>query len=225
MEKFTHIMAYTLLILVIAILGCFNISLSAKLDQAHDTINSLANANAKPDIDMQLTLHVVQEPQQRTFNSTEVLFKSKHALDTMSERELDRLAKIYEKAADTDYGLTLVAIAWKESRASSWPVNLDDPSCGPFHSKVTNVIRREGMEDTPFIRNVVCGKLINNMDFAIKHALYEIAYWEKQHAGNWRKILAGYNGGHAGNPKYAQEIAEIYTTIRNSNFLDLIRTT
>jgi hypothetical protein len=144
-------------------------------------------------------------------------YAKKYGLNDLSEEKMDKILEIYDATAHTGHQLTLTAIAWKESRASSWPVNLNDPSCGPFHNKIVNVMQREKIEDSKFNRNLVCARLIHELDFSIKHAILEIEFWEKRHKGVWRKVVASYNGGHKGNREYAQEVAEILTAFRRSN--------
>lgn len=142
----------------------------------------------------------------------------KHGLDKMSPEQLDRLVEIYAYADRvSEYGLTLTAIAWKESRGSRYPVNLDDPSCGPFHNKVSNVLAREKIEVTPFNKNVVCAKLMRDLPFAVKHANMELNVWRTKHRGNWRKMVESYNSGHGENKSYAEDIAEIVDILRTSN--------
>lgn len=181
--------------------------------------------------EMSVTLNTIQD------NSTEIMvdvgeindavrqelifrdtaYAKKYGLNDLSEEKMDKILEIYDATAHTGHQLTLTAIAWKESRASSWPVNLNDPSCGPFHNKIVNVMQREKIEDTKFNRNLVCARLIHELAFAIKHAILEIEFWEKRHKGVWRKVVASYNGGHKGNREYAQEVAEILTAFRRSN--------
>ena len=218
MDKPTYMSVIALLSLIVVMLFVQNSRLNAQLDVMYSTLNTVANAP----YDLDISVNINTDSPTPTLLTADTYLGKKYALDTVNDRQLQRLVKIYESAQDTEYGLTLVSIAWKESRASTWPVNLNDPSCGPFHNKVVNVLTRESISDTPFNRNAVCGKLINNLEFSTKHALDEIAFWDKKHKGIWRKILASYNGGYKGNPVYAQEIAEIYSAFKNSNFMDLV---
>lgn len=147
---------------------------------------------------------------------------AKYGFNSMSQDQVQRLVEIYAVASKvSEYPLTLAAISWQESRSNSYPVNLSDPSCGPFHNKVSNVLQREKIKDTPFERNKVCAKLMENLVFAIKHANIELSHWQMQHKGNWRKMMASYNGGHAGNDKYSQSITEILEILRASNLPEL----
>lgn len=147
---------------------------------------------------------------------------AKYGLNQLTQEQVNRLVEIYAVASRvSEYPLTLVAISWQESRFNSLPVNLSDPSCGPFHNKVSNVLKREKIDDTSFKRNVVCAKLMDNLVFAIKHANIELSYWQMQHKGNWRKMMASYNGGHGGNEDYSENIAEILEVLRASNLPEL----
>lgn len=141
----------------------------------------------------------------------------KYGMDKLTEEQRNSLVDIYNRTAGTGYQLTLTAIAWRESMGASIPINLNDPSCGPFHNKVANVLKREDIDNTSFNRNKICAKLISDTDFAIKHAIMEIDHWDKKHKGNWRKMMASYNGGNRGNSKYGSEVAEIVNIVRQSN--------
>lgn len=213
-----------------AILLSIIILLSHHVWSQQNTIDNLVISNNQLVDELSSDIGILDEEPDETvydqqivpvFFSTEKRLKKKHGLQNMEERQLQKLLTIYDKAKDTDYAMTLVSIAWKESRGSSWPVNLQDPSCGPFHNKVSNVIIREELEDSDLMRNIVCGRLINDLDFAIKHAILELDVWNRKHDGKWRNIIASYNGGHKGNKVYAEEVIEIYNTFRNSNLKEL----
>lgn len=215
---------------IYAILLTVIVLLSHHVWSQQNTIDNLVLANNQLVDELSSDMGIIDETSDETiygheivpvFVSTEKRLKKKHGLQNIEAHQLQKLLTIYEKAKDTDYAMTLVSIAWKESRGSSWPVNLQDPSCGPFHNKVKNVIIREELEDTDLMRNIVCGRLINDLDFAIKHAILELEVWDRTHDGKWRNMLASYNGGHKGNKVYAEEVVEIYNTFRNSNLKEL----
>lgn len=218
---FAQAAAVALLLVTMLVYAAFEIKeLRAEVQDLREANNRFANEFVE-------VMGYVGEEEQEDVEvlalvSQESFLKRKHSLSRVDQEQLDTLIDIYKRASHTDYALTLVSIAWQESRGSSWPVNLQDPSCGPFHNKVTNVMTREDIRDTPLNRNIVCGRLINDLDFAIKHAMLEIQVWERKHGSkNWRAILASYNGGHRGNPEYANNVAEIFRVFRSSNFIEI----
>lgn len=107
---------------------------------------------------------------------------------------------------------SLSAIAWKESDAGRYNINLSDPSCGAYHANINSVMRRHPeYPDTSFYRNIVCQRLIDDIDYATSEAVKEIHYWMNIHGTDWYAIWASYNAGYAYNSKvgkrYAKDIA------------------
>lgn len=188
-------------------------SISKSFTEIKETLTTIQDNSSEIMVDV----GELNDTVKREISFRDTAYAKKYGMENMSEEKIQKILEIYDATANTGHQLTLTAIAWKESRASSWPVNLNDPSCGPFHNKIVNVMQREKIEDKPFNRNLVCARLIHELDFAIKHAVLELEFWDKKHKGNWRKIIASYNGGHKGNREYAQEVAEILTAFRRSN--------
>lgn len=112
-----------------------------------------------------------------------------------------------------DFGYTLMAIAWQESKAGKYKINLQDPSCGTYHNLITSVMaRHKDTRDTGYNRNRMCQMLINNSAFAASEALAELEYWWTKYEGKpsqWSKTIMSYNAGH----NYEN----------GSNYLELIR--
>lgn len=118
------------------------------------------------------------------------------------------LDRSYQLGKEFNFGYTLSAIAWKESNAGEWLVNIQDPSFGVFHNHINSVMSRHPeIEDTPFNRNRVASMLIGDIEFSGAESIAELEFWEGIHGdANWMKIWASYNGGWIGNPSYAREI-------------------
>lgn len=202
------------MLLAYSAFGTWNmVSQSKDLRSITNELNELKQATS--DIQSDVTEIQTDLMPQLAFKITERA--KKLGMDTMTSEQKQLLTTVYTKTAGTGYQLTLTAIAWKESRGNIWPVNVNDPSCGVFHTKITNVMKRESIEDSAFRRNVVCAKLMDDLDFAIKHAMLELDFWDKKYRGDWRKIWASYNGGHSGNKTYGKEISEIISVLRQSN--------
>ena len=121
-------------------------------------------------------------------------------LETLAPTQLYVLNETYVKGNDFDYGLTMSAIAWQESRLGLVPINVDDVSCGVFHNLLKSVASRHNLSPTLANRNMLCMRLINDYDFSFAEALAELKYWENYWQSKgvskvWSHTVASYNGG------------------------------
>lgn len=106
-------------------------------------------------------------------------------LSQMTEQQKYTLAKVYLAGEKYNLGLTLTAIAWQESQAGKWLINLDDPSFGLFH------IIPEGKG---WNRSRESERLLS-FDYSLAKAVEILQYWENYHKGNWRNMVKSYNAG------------------------------
>lgn len=141
-------------------------------------------------------------------------------LHRMTDAQHQLLMRAITYGAPYDLGYTLAAIAWQESHVGTVPVNIADPSFGPFHGKMDTVMKRVSVTDTAYNRNVIAAKLLNDFDFAAGMAVKELLFWKKVHHGNWRKMVRSYNAGYnyrsATAARYAQHIANKVNAIKRS---------
>lgn len=129
--------------------------------------------------------------------------------DKLSIRQKSSLIASYSKGLPHNLGWSMMAHNWQESNGGRYLVNLQDPSCGPYHNNINSVIARHAeIEDTPFKRNVLCTRLMTDFDFASNEAIAELQYWLKYHNGDFNKVWGSWNGGYKGNPKYSKIIKE-----------------
>lgn len=113
---------------------------------------------------------------------------------SLDQQEIILYAYNYGKAYNLGY--TLAAIAWHESCAGEYRLNIADPSAGIYHALIPTVLRRYKMlSDNGFNRNVIASLLINDDEFASKVAIDELMYWEKTRNGNWKDMIKSYNKG------------------------------
>jgi len=124
-------------------------------------------------------------------------------LRSMTDAQRYTLMKAFAYGAPYDLGYTLAAIAWQESQAGSVPVNVNDPSFGPFHNKMDTVMRRVVIKDTQYNRNRIATRLLNDFEFAASMAVAELSYWDRVHHGNWRRMVRSYNAGYNHSSKNA----------------------
>lgn len=136
-------------------------------------------------------------------------------LRAMSDEQRYTLMKAFAYGAPYDLGYTLAAIAWQESQAGSVPVNITDPSFGPFHCRMDTVMRRVALTDTPYNRNRIAARLLNDFEFAASMAVAELQYWQRVRHGKWRRMVRSYNAGYNEDSKDAEAyVAKIIKKVK-----------
>lgn len=129
----------------------------------------------------------------------------------MDETQIGLLHQAHEYAEPYGWGLTLAAIAWKESSGGKYLINLQDPSVGPFHVTVDKVVRHLGWSDTPYNRNRAAQIAMSDFEMTAHIAVMELAYWNIQRGRQWRDTVISYNAGNnLNNPRgklYGSDIA------------------
>ncbi|WP_299546508.1 hypothetical protein [uncultured Helicobacter sp.] len=138
-------------------------------------------------------------------------------LSQFSKPQKEVLLRSYLAGEGDGLGLTLAAIAWKESCAGEYKMNFQDPSAGVFHAYIPGVINRyPQLKQNGFTQNMVGAMLVEDDEFAAKIAILELKFWQKEHKGNWKNIIKSYNKGYSWKKsvnantqaeKYYQEIA------------------
>ena len=132
---------------------------------------------------------------------TGLLLTSGNAIDfdKLSVKQQTILNYAYMQGKEYGFGHTLVAIAWIESEAGKYQININSLSsydCGIFQANVKSVLRRDkAIKTSHFTKKAVCTRLIEDIDFAITEALAELTYWEVVRKGNYKKLIASYNAG------------------------------
>ncbi len=103
--------------------------------------------------------------------------------------------------------LTMASIAWQESDFGLYQINLQDPSAGIYHIKISTAMSYTKLRNTGFNRNRVAMWLIRYPVWTTKIALSQLKFWLKYWHKNWFKAVGSYNGGYHSNKKYARNIA------------------
>lgn len=125
-------------------------------------------------------------------------------LNNMTVQQKAELARAYLVGEKHNLGLTLTAIAWQESQAGKWLINLDDPSFGLFHIKPTS----KGWN-----RSREAEKLLT-FEYSSRRVIEILNYWSAYHKGNWRKMIKSYNAGFNYNsPKAAEYLKNIQAKV------------
>ena len=99
-----------------------------------------------------------------------------------------------------DLGLTLAAIAWKESLFGKYTINLADGKHGSFsmyqihldYAAIRNNIK------TIWSKSRLAESLLRDKSFAAEEAIGILKYFMNRNGCNWRCAVASYNAGFSG---------------------------
>ena len=117
----------------------------------------------------------------------------------------------YEQGKPFNLGYTLAAIAWVESKAGKYRINLQDQSAGVYHCTIDQAIKRlPNLTDSNYDRNRIAQTLIDDDKLASAIAIEMLLEW-KHIRPNWSDVVASYHGG------------SNYRSNRAQNYLQLIR--
>ena len=103
------------------------------------------------------------------------------------------LVAAYEKGADDDLGYTMMAIAWNESSAGKYRVNLETHDFGVMQNSLKTATARTNTKGY-YNKMRLIEDLIKNDELSMSLALEELLYWRKQ-TGTWRNAVSAYNNG------------------------------
>lgn len=135
--------------------------------------------------------------------------------DNLSEEQRLLARKIYYLTKPYDLELTMVAIAWQESRLGMVPINLQDPSCGVTHINLHTYLKLRKLSDTPYNRNWYCNRLINDLSLSVATSLEVLLWYKNYHKGNYSKMVKSYNAGFNINTKAADKYyKEVYHNVK-----------
>lgn len=144
-------------------------------------------------------------------------------LENLSPAQYAVLLHSLESGKSDDLGLTLAAIAWKESSFGKNKINTNDGRHGSYGShqvlltsaagylKANNLVS-VSLDNNVAQKRILINALVNNERISIRFALEELKYWAKRHNGDYRKMVASYNAGNLGikspaGKKYAADVA------------------
>lgn len=99
-----------------------------------------------------------------------------------------------------DLGLTLAAIAWKESLFGKYSINLGDGKHGSFsmYQIVLDYAAVRNNVTTTWSKSRLAESLLKDKTFAAKEALAILKYFMDRDGCNWRCGVASYNVGFRG---------------------------
>ena len=106
---------------------------------------------------------------------------------------------------------TAIAIAWQESNLDKYPVNLSDPSCGPFHKMVVPYLKGRDRRVNSFTKNQACAELMSDIELSTSVFLEDMEYWKLSLKRRGIKentltyMIRSYNAGYNVNSKAAKD--------------------
>lgn len=116
-------------------------------------------------------------------------------LQQIDESQWRVLYKAYDKGEPHDLGYTMMAIAWEESTAGKYRVNLNSHDFGVMQNSLKTAATRTNTKGY-YAKMRLVERLIKDDDLSMDLAVEELLYWKK-HTKTWRHAVSGYNNGWA----------------------------
>jgi hypothetical protein len=137
-----------------------------------------------------------------------------------TERQVRVMYRAFQIGKQKDMSYSLAAIAWKESSAGKYMINLQDPSFSVFHITIDNALVYLKWEDTNFNRNRAAQLLIEDFQLAAEFAMINLQFWKDNYGSNWHKIWASYNSGYnwSNGVEYSNDVASKIQKIKLCNW-------
>lgn len=115
--------------------------------------------------------------------------------DKLSEQQKAQARQIYHLGKPYQLELTLISIAWQESRLGLAPVNIQDPSCGSHHINIRTYLNLHKLKNSAHNRNWYCNRLISDLQLSTATAIEVLLWYKNYHKGNYSKMIKSYNAG------------------------------
>ncbi len=106
-------------------------------------------------------------------------------------------------------GYSLAAIAWKESLAGEYLINVNDPSFGVHHILIDTAAKRAKVKGIDI--NKLAMSIMGDIKLSASFAVQELLFWKSELEGKektWNNIWAAYNGGYRYDKKVPQEYSK-----------------
>lgn len=146
---------------------------------------------------------------------TGVLHSDEINWNKLSKEQRSIAREVYNLSKPYGLELTLVAIAWQESRLGLVPINLQDPSCGVHHINVKTYLNLHKLKDTSYNRNWYCNRLISDLQLSTSTALEVLIWYRNYHKGDYAKMVKSYNAGFNTRLKQADRYyQDVYHNVR-----------
>jgi len=142
------------------------------------------------------------------------------AAEGFTEGQVSIMYQAFQIGKQKDMSYSLAAIAWKESSAGKYMINLQDPSAGVFHITMINALAYLKWENTNFNRNRAAQLLVEDFQLSAEFAMINLQFWKDHYGNNWHKIWASYNSGYnwSNGVEYSNDVASKIQKIKLCNW-------
>jgi len=126
------------------------------------------------------------------------------AYSQFSAKQKGVLKKSYAYGKEFNLGYTLSAIAWIESSAGLYKINLGSKDCGTYQKNMPYYLKSQDILKTSFNYNRLCQRFVDDQEFAAAVAVTDLLYWKRGNTWwtTWKSYHCGYGQCHS----YAKEI-------------------
>lgn len=119
-------------------------------------------------------------------------------LDSLSDEQWNVLYQAYDTGASHDLGHTMMAIAFKESSAGKYRINLNTHDFGVMQNNIKTAKIRRGVKGY-YSTMALVSEIVRNDQLSMDLALEELLYWRDDRGLSWRNTVSAYNNGNAYN--------------------------
>lgn len=148
------------------------------------------------------------------------LSKLELELENLTKEQYQVMLGALHYGEEYELGLTLAAIAWKESGFGKFTMNLDDGKYGsfsPYHIRLDYASQRHNIK-TGWSRSRLAERLLNDLEFATKEAARVLQSFRGKKC-NYSCSIARYNGGYTAHKNkkalaYAEDIKKRVEAIK-----------
>lgn len=143
-------------------------------------------------------------------------------MNSLSEEQWKVLYQAWDKGAAYNLGHTMMAIAFKESSAGKYRINLNTHDFGVMQNNIKTAKVRRGVKGY-YATMALVSEIVRNDELSMNLALEELLYWRDDRKLSWRNTISAYNNGNAYNKgtKHLDEMIPIVRMFMNCTELEM----
>lgn len=119
-------------------------------------------------------------------------------MNTLSAQQWKVLYQAWDKGQPHGLGHTMMAIAYKESSAGKYRINLNTHDFGVMQNNIKTAKARRGVKGY-YATMALVSEIVRNDELSMDLALEELLYWRDSRKLSWRHTISAYNNGNAYN--------------------------
>lgn len=113
-------------------------------------------------------------------------------------------------------GLTMAAIAWKESNGGRWLISADGNDYGLYHINIYWFLKSQNIADNTYNRLEWGTRLIVNGGMGEAYVISKLTTLVNRYNGDYMKVWKAYNGSGEAADRYASDIRNRVRVLRKS---------